>query len=164
MTIVVRERIWEMAERVRRTQIGLLRPNANPNATLSLGSSLDPILQGSGTVDYFVFRLSALNKLGANAAACLAGAARPGRWHVTAADRSGPSSPGSFLVLTMRPACGGLCRRLRTRLRSSTGRIQTSTSITKLPLLHNVHAPGEHMGLTRITAWIPLPFSLRPKT
>ena len=42
---------WEMAERVDRTQIGLLRPNANPNATLSLGSSLDPILQGSGTVE-----------------------------------------------------------------------------------------------------------------
>ena len=50
--IVVGERKWEMAERVDRTQIGLLRPNANPNATLSLGSSLDPILQGSGTVDY----------------------------------------------------------------------------------------------------------------
>jgi hypothetical protein len=27
----VRERKWEMAERVHRTQIGLLRPNANPN-------------------------------------------------------------------------------------------------------------------------------------
>ena len=30
-TIGVRERKWEMAERVHRTQIGLLRPNANPN-------------------------------------------------------------------------------------------------------------------------------------
>ena len=29
--IGVRERKWEMAERVHRTQIGLLRPNANPN-------------------------------------------------------------------------------------------------------------------------------------
>ena len=30
-TVVVSERKWEMAERVDRTQIGLLRPNANPN-------------------------------------------------------------------------------------------------------------------------------------
>ena len=30
-TMGVSERKWEMAERVDRTQIGLLRPNANPN-------------------------------------------------------------------------------------------------------------------------------------
>ena len=30
-TIGVGERKWEMAERVHRTQIGLLRPNASPN-------------------------------------------------------------------------------------------------------------------------------------
>ena len=63
-----------------------------------------------------------------------------GRWQVTVPVavarhrmiRRVTSGPGSFLVLTMRTAFGGLCLRRRNRLRSSTGRIPTATWTSKV--------------------------------